>query len=162
MEYKLSFGSISHGTLRSEDLLDAFLSEAEARFPDSKTAADTRRVRDAVLEVDDAATIEAFYASDWVSSVINEDLHDLLNEDLLPFMYFGANEGDGADFGYWFDYDAFETSVQDGETIKVEELPEDLADFYCMYPDAQYIAVISDHGNIELYTAGGEHIYGIV
>lgn len=159
-----TFGSVSHGTLRAEDLLEAFLWECGRRFKhdleNRPELAKIIRIDESIGDIDEETVYEAYYASEYVSELVNETLPDMLNEDLPDFVYFGTHPGDGSDFGYWFSHDAFEQSVDDGATIKVEDFPEDLEEFRAENPDAHLIAVISDHGNIALYSAyDGSHLY---
>ena len=51
-----------------------------------------------------------------------EELTDLLNEHAPAFTYFGAHEGDGADFGFWIDWDAIAYAARDAEVLLVEDL----------------------------------------
>jgi hypothetical protein len=156
---KIQLGSISTGTLLTGVLLGAFMSEAESRG----LLEDTDKLKiayDSIFaEIQEDAVIEAFENSEYASYAVNETLPDLLNEDLPPFIYFGANEGDGADFGYWFDNDSFEQAVQDKECLKVNdlsEIPDTEKDEY------EYYAVVSDHGNVTLYNYKLEELYGVV
>jgi len=83
---KATIGTISHGTLRPEDLLRAFADELEYLDADGKYAeliAEARAGDDVVAELEDA-----------------------LNEFAPPYCYFGAHPSDGADFGFWPDMDA--------------------------------------------------------
>jgi hypothetical protein len=94
----LSFGSVSWGTLRPQDLLTAFVDECNARgIAVSEEASTFRRFTSQMWEIlsDDMAEM--------VDMIINEELIDALSEGLPDGVYFGANEGDGADFGYWAD-----------------------------------------------------------
>lgn len=75
-------GSISTGTLKTIDLIEAFMSALEEINPE-------------------------MYAE--IEQVYQEYLHDFLHDELWPAMeevapedyYFGAHPGDGADFGFW-------------------------------------------------------------
>ena len=85
-----ALGSVSTGTLRTEDLLPRFVAALEAL---SWSAAIERDGYDDLLQV-----------------------HiDELNALCPPFVYFGAHPGDGADFGFWPDHDALEECNHDGE-----------------------------------------------
>ena len=100
-------GSVSHGTLRSEDLLPAFLATLFILDPKHDSMAVLRDEVDDVLArlaadpLDDKANEDA-------SELINEVLIDAINDALPRGWYFGANEGDGADFGVWQDEDVEE------------------------------------------------------
>jgi hypothetical protein len=76
--------SISHATLRTEDLIEAFESWIESVDPKGYT--------ELMEEKDDD------YADDeW----LNEVLFDAMNDYAPEGYYFGATEGDGSDFGFW-------------------------------------------------------------
>jgi hypothetical protein len=162
-----NFGSISHGTLLNSDLLPAFYDEARDRFPHWETQGRepiiaASRIMDVVAildDYDDADAIDQIYRSNAVSDLVN-DLDNLLGEDLPPFVYFGTHPGDCSDFGYWFDSDSFEQSAQDGETVKVAELPDHPKTFAFEHPDAEYVAVVSGHGNVTLYSLYGLQHWG--
>ena len=80
---QFQLGSI--GTLKPEDLLPAFEHAYVSIYPDAK--------------------IPAFFDS------LNEHLQSLIeaiNYHCPPFVYFGTLPGDGADFGFWPDWDALD------------------------------------------------------
>lgn len=172
MAYSFSLGSISHGTLRPADLIPEFVSECYQRNPKMSTwgddVAELYKVMRALDVVEDDAFTDAFYESEYASGMV-ETLVEALNRNLPPFWYFGTHPGDGSDFGYWFASDAFEDACQYGEVVKLEQLPDSATEFAREFPEASYAAVISDHGNIELYglrcCGRGlrfKHLYGVV
>lgn len=85
-------GTVIHATLRSEDLIPAFLDTL--RFHDRKAAArvnasyqpERRRV--------------GFYETELAMFMV-EDLFNALNDIAPAGHYFGAHPGDGSDFGFW-------------------------------------------------------------
>jgi hypothetical protein len=81
-------GTLIHGTLRSEDLIPAFLAECDRL---NITLSTTERL---------AAELHAFGDSEQDSETIDR-LVDLLN--LAPPFghFFGSHPDDGSDFGYW-------------------------------------------------------------
>ena len=90
-------GTVSHGTLRNEDLLDTFsdaLEDCITRNP----ALPLKHRETATTLVWDAR--EAEPDSEIAGELIN-DLIDALNEFAPPGSYFGTLEGDGSDFGFW-------------------------------------------------------------
>lgn len=158
-------GTISHGTLRGADLLEAF---ADALDTLTKRAVDAAELsgsdaRDAfklILEAEECVaeldTLESVPLNDPdVSSAheragdLIEALTDALGEYAPPYCYFGAHEGDGSDFGFWYMPDALDEAERDGELIKAECVPE-------------FVAVISDHGNMTLYRVTATELWGIV
>jgi hypothetical protein len=97
-KYNYPIGSVSSGTMRSEDLLDAFtytlkqLDEPRfTAFSDDNQDAFNDESPDYQESLDQAV----------------EELFDILNEYAGPYFYFGAHEGDGADYGFWFCEESF-------------------------------------------------------
>ena len=76
-------GSVSTGTLRTEDLIPAFRNALAATGNSGSLALHEPPVDDR----DELATLEI-----------------ALQEACPPFVYFGSLEGDGADFGFWVDH----------------------------------------------------------
>jgi hypothetical protein len=134
-------GSISHGTLRPEDLFESFLACA-LRLADEKQADDPtflERVKD----------IESYeYDGEELSEVICF-LEDILNEMALPYTYFGAHVGDGSDFGFWPSMDEID------ELTKYDDFPETL-------PADDDFVMVNCHGNVSVYTADGKLIWDCV
>jgi hypothetical protein len=128
----VTIGSISTGTLRIEDLLDAFAGEL------SRLTNDTHKL------LKDYATVDA---DDWSqgSELVNE-LQEALNEHAPPHVYFGSLEGDGADFGFWPTQEPFSdtcaTHITHEPAGPLNQNTE-LIDLDCNV----YVSV-NDHGNI--------------
>lgn len=144
----LDIGSISHGTLRSEDLASALLDFAE--YFDADMRADLERIAAAESE------------EDWDSEVINDAI-DALQEHAPPYCYVGFHEGDGSDLGVWFNHDVFEEDCRSGDILKISDLAE-LDDMSPADFSAEYIALVNDHGNVTLYRPriAVSEIWGIV
>ncbi len=140
-----SFGSISTGTLRTEDLLDAFASELEhhvQRNADEWCSDEGRARRDECLAlVGEAREVEdgSSHAADEIVCALEERLQDFAP----PYAYFGAHPGDGSDFGYWVS----ESIADDFDGLKVSDTSEVPAD-YC-----GEVLHVNDHGNCTLYAA---------
>ena len=127
------FGSISHGTMRPEDLIPVFCAELRSLGHRSKEL--TRIEREF-----SKANTESYYESE--DSLFDlEELFDMLNEHSPAYAYFGANMGDGSDYGFWL----WEDFSEDFDGLKVEDLA-DVPDDYM-----GEILVINDHGNMTLY-----------
>jgi len=116
-------GTVSRGTLRLEDLIPAFISAVddvlEASTFESDSPDRVQRVGEihAILgEIEGRVYVgesapsfppvfsEAFAPGYFDSEEAGWDLEtlfDLLNELAPEGFYFGAHEGDGADFGFW-------------------------------------------------------------
>lgn len=134
----LELGTISHGTLRACDLASAIVDALrEIEHDDSDLLADLDRIA-----ADDAA--------DDADDIVNDGI-DALQEYAPPFCYVGMHEGDASDLGVWFLHDSFEEACRDGDVLKIDDSselddmsPQDVASH-------EYIAVVSDHGNVTLY-----------
>lgn len=95
-------GTVSRGTMRTEDLIPTFMSHLFKEDP--KKARMIWKKYPNLLHAlcDKQAGIE----SDWWES---EEAYDILNNDLFDEMqnyapeghYFGSHPGDGSDYGYW-------------------------------------------------------------
>jgi hypothetical protein len=106
---QFQLGSISTGTLRTEDLRHAFANTLEAlEVGMPPTPAGEPRWLNLVEEARD----DKFYADQDDQSVI-DDLSDALNKFCPPFVYFGTLEGDGADFGFWVEQNAIDDFVSE-------------------------------------------------
>ena len=135
-------GSISHGTLRTIDLLRAFTFELSYLSGDYVALVNCADERHEAINVDsDNETSED-------SELVNE-LIDALNDLAPPYCYFGAHEGDGSDFGFWPLMDA----IDELPRIKHEE-GEDL-------PDEDH-CYVNDHGNVTVYGADGTVLLELV
>lgn len=140
-----NIGSISSGTMKENDLIVRFIEALEPLDKERAMLLESR-VKETLFE-------------QWVEGE-NPDLSDVLEslmEELdghaLPYFYFGAHAGDGADFGWWLNDDALEDefgAFADDEHLKVSDLEEVPASF------AGEVLVVSDHGNATLYAATTE------
>lgn len=148
------FGSISHRTLRTEDLLSAFLSELEWQtrrngdyYARPENFEERDKLNDLVGEAqdcfaDDGSSIDTDKA-DLADELVNETLPDALSRFAPVYGYFGAHCGDGSDFGFWPN-DIEETKEQVGfVSSQTQEYPGD--DF-----SGEWLHV-NDHGNCTLY-----------
>ena len=136
MQYA-SMGSVSSGTMRTEDLIPAFLDELEyhaKRNHRKDHLAEVKRIR----EASDAAD---YYETDDAGWNLNETLFDALNEYALPYFYFGAHPGDGADYGFWLT-DGFEYDFDGLKVSDTSEIPRGYTG---------EVLLVSDHGNMTLF-----------
>ncbi len=149
-------GSIASGSLRTEDLLPAFLDcldswkeELSLSLPIGATFEQTESVKREVSRIDDLlADIESRQSSDdyYESEEAQYDMESLeseLQNVAPPYFYFGAHPGDGADFGFWLSED----SLADFDGLRVDDLAE-VPDDYC-----GEVLLVNDHGNTSLYIA---------
>ena len=157
-----TMGSISHGTLRPEDLISAFADELRRVM--KRNGRHTELLKDAdraIRALDRGGWASNSYGAkegidldDFASDVVNE-LQDALSEYASPYLYFGTHEGDGADFGWWPDMHNIR------ELPRYDDTGAAADDKFC----GDFITV-SDHGNIEIYCrfANGKirNYFGIV
>ena len=97
-------GTVSHGTLREEDLVPAFLSVLKDMAPEEAQVIE-ERYADEIAHLQEGKEPNADRLG-WLM----EDLFDALNEKAPEGWSFGAHEGDGSDFGFWWGEDE-----EDGE-----------------------------------------------
>lgn len=93
-------GSISHGTLRPQDLLRTFARELERLDGSNGYYALLNEARGLADELDNDGSGGGFGPREAAGEVIDE-LSEQLNARAPEGFYFGAHEGDGADFGFW-------------------------------------------------------------
>jgi hypothetical protein len=92
--------SISHGTLRQEDLIPTFTATLKLLAPEP-----TIREADLIAEAEGWADTPADLLDSALHAenggyILNE-LTDALDNLAPEGFYFGAHEGDGSDFGFW-------------------------------------------------------------
>ncbi|HMM21473.1 MAG TPA: hypothetical protein PKA10_12205 [Selenomonadales bacterium] len=99
METTGTFGSISHGTHRLEDLIPAFMDALK----ELDEAAAARLIQEYPLVLTkDGSSIEDYneFAREEACYLLDR-LFDILAEYAPKNGYFGAHPGDGSDFGFW-------------------------------------------------------------
>lgn len=151
MKY-LELGSYSSGTMREEDLIPTFLDALESVASKKEVRALKREYRAVLRALDRDGEIPDNLQSD--ASWLLDSLFDALQEYCPPRCYFGAHEGDGADYGVWCD----SPNAHDGDVI-LSEWPS-VAECRAMiqqfaqegyFPD---VFVVTDHGNVTLLSVG--------
>jgi len=134
----IRIGTLISGTLRDEDLLEAFADELE------RITHGTGAHRSLISE---ARTLpEPEFASDIVAELI-----DALNEYAPIHCYFGALKGDGSDFGFWPTGDDWDNCS--GHWVSKHEFIDH---------DCRVFVQINDHGNITVSELRGEEIWSVV
>lgn len=147
------FGSVSSGTMRTEDLLDAFADELECLDTDKAHAQLIEDARKYLENDQDESDPDGD-----IGAEIVDEMFSAMNEFAPPFGHFGAHPGDGADYGFWFSEDCFNDAVHAGEVVKV-----DAGDEWPDLPDGvQYVAEVTDHGNLTLYTPDHSEVWSLV
>ena len=142
-------GSVSTGTLEPADLLETFTRELgrlvalSNRLPEYEPLLTETR---AILAAMEGAPDDCGYQGDAQDGPL-EDVINALGEFAPPYAYFGPYCGDGADFGFWPDWEAIEEAEHDGTLAKIAD-PSNLDDITRGQLDALYV---NDHGNATLY-----------
>ena len=132
-----SIGSISHGTMRTEDLLPDFAWELDHHLKRQPKSFKRAKYRKLIREAEKIEKEEAFDTEEaqWLLDEIGEALGDFAP----PYCYFGAHEGDGADYGYW-------PSIEGYDGLKVEGL-EDVPKGY-----SGEVLIVNERGNLTFGT----------
>ncbi len=101
--------SVSHGTMRLEDLIPRFISELEDRQNDNLYTSDSdeaelvalnTRVTALLADIESRIEGEGYYESESAMWDL-ESLFDALDLFAADGLTFGAHLGDGSDYGYW-------------------------------------------------------------
>ena len=93
-------GTISHGTLRPQDLIPAFLDALRAVALAAYAAAMAQPDGFAIRVIDAPADDSDWWHGDEAQALL-ERLTDALESSAPEGHYFGAHPGDGSDFGFW-------------------------------------------------------------
>lgn len=147
-----SLGSISSGTLLTDDLLVSFADELEyhvQRNAEEWCSDEGRKRRDELLALVTETRDGSIEGEGDLADAVLEELQDALGEFAPPYTYFGAHEGDGADFGYWPSLDAIEElpEVENGDEAKA------------LGTDCRFV---NDHGNVTIFGGDGTVIWDCV
>ena len=152
-------GSYSHGTMRSEDLIPEFMSMLESVDKDraEKLIKEYSDVFDYLYE---NVPEEVDMALEENMGYLVDELFDILNDYCPPYCYFGAHEGDGADYGVWISYDSLKEDVANGEVMQVSDLSEldEVLTESGFIPSM--VVLENDHGNVVLYSQTVELVRG--
>jgi hypothetical protein len=152
----LPIGTISSGTLRSDDVIPELLAAADSV---RMSAADRRRVRELRREWRSVAAALAHDTDDDPDDgTIWNDLLDLLQGYAPDYCSVGAHDGDGADIGVWpsWDYLESESAGQHDSATRLCNASvyktDSLSDAPKGFP---HVWVVNDHGNATLYRRSG-------
>lgn len=135
----LPIGSISTGTHLVHDLIPRYLDAVNS----IALTKENRKVVNAISR--------RFDSTRTPQDILIEDLDTLtlLLEDSVPeHTYFGAHEGDGADFGVWVDWEGIEYAIKAGEMGRSDSLPNPGNALDWM---VRHWLIVNDHGNATLY-----------
>lgn len=153
----IEIGSVSCATLRPADLIPAFMevmrihnSGVYVKLLDAVPGL-ARLYRDAVANLESGHENEGesgWFESEEAALFLNDDLFDAMQIIAPPYTYFGAHEGDPADFGFWPDVDSLQEDIRQGFIMQRDDLSD---------PDivrhTGTVAIVNDHGNLSLYSA---------
>jgi hypothetical protein len=134
---KVTIGTVSEGTLRTEDLLEEFAGELHRLDKDNTLLATVEKLWAASHDMEyrerdgweyclncgncedelDQLCSEASARISEHADYLVQELTDALNSYCPPFVYFGTHPGDGADFGFWPDMDALHEAMYDTRHI---------------------------------------------
>jgi len=92
--------SVSHGTLRTQDLLQAFLDAVQEYAPDHYEGIMVQPFSFIPAHVQDEGDSSEWYDSEEAQWKLDE-LTEILSEAAPDGCYFGSHPGDGSDFGFW-------------------------------------------------------------
>ncbi len=165
----LSIGTISSGTLRPEDLIEAFLSELRPLRLSRQDRAAFRKLEREYEAIDPDAdpTDDDPDPAEVLSDILGEI--EVIAESYVPdYCYLGATEGDGAEIGVWPVTEALEpTSHQggyDGNIWRSANLPNENAEEMHSFRHLNgagspctftHWLHVNDHGNATLYRRSG-------
>lgn len=140
---RLSIGSAISGTLKAEDLIPAFI---DLSLTVEMNAANRARVYEIKHEFEKFPDEDDWTADqrDRADEMI-EDIGEILNHYCPPFTYFGANDGDGADFGVWVGNEVPFHGNSTEDIGKGPNLPMASKVFQA------YWLQVNDHGNCTLW-----------
>lgn len=134
-------GSISHGTMRTEDLLPLFARVLGTLARKNRLSGLYRSL------LRDARRIQR--SGEWSSNdaiCVLDELFDALDDFAPMYCRFGAHEGDCANYGFWpLDIEEIQRLVFENYGIVVSDLSEVPPRF------SGEILLINDHGNASLY-----------
>jgi hypothetical protein len=134
-------GSISSATMRPDDLIPTFLSELATQMREGPRIKGHAKLWRAIDKRSDKPNYYESEDADWDL----ESLFDALNGYAGPYFYFGANEGDGADYGFWLSMDSIDEAVRCKDLLKVGDLADVPSDY------RGEVLLVNDHGNATLY-----------
>ena len=130
-------GSVSSGTMRKEDLIPTFVGILRKLAPN-----DDDEFLDSVQGRINKDKDGNYFDSEDATFDLDE-LFTRLDKQAPPYFYFGENEGDGADYGFWLSEDA----IRDFDGLRVDDT-SDVPDDY-----TGEVLHVNDHGNMSLYAA---------
>ena len=147
---EFQLGSISTGTLRTEDLLPVFTATMRQFLTDNGHKS---------IYVERAETIirNDFYDMELADELVGT-LMDGIQGYCPPFVYFGTLPGDGADFGFWPDLEAIDESCG----LKHHRRTHNPDTGEIVLEDDSVIVQINDHGNVTVMDMARNVLWSVV
>lgn len=96
----VSIGTVSHGTMRPQDLIPRFLDVLREVDPGQYSAFISTPFTAVPSYVQDEGDDSDWWQSEDAGHLLNE-LFEALDDAAPLGMVFGASEGDGSDYGFW-------------------------------------------------------------
>ena len=155
-------GSISHGTLNPRGLIPVYLDALDdlkermslsARPGEELSTAELVGTLDDLMgEIERRSEDPAYYDSEEALFDL-EELTEELHGFAPPYAYFGAQEGDASDFGFWPDWHHIEYA----RAGRPPELPsgDDVPEAAPEEGEPAEFLHVNDHGNATLYVWNG-------
>lgn len=106
-------GTVSWGTMKSEDLIPSFVSVLKDLDTKHEYKALIMEAESLPYEEEESDSIFDYYQNPDEAAEIVDALFDALNSLAPEGFYFGATEGDGADYGFWQFYEEGEDSEEE-------------------------------------------------
>jgi len=141
-----SIGTLSHGTMRDEDLIPCFCDELERLCKanqETEPASLWQPYLERIAKIREEMETDDYFDSEDASFDLNDFLFDALSAFALPYFYFGAHPGDGSDYGFWLHDDVL--ALNDFDGLKVSDLSE------VPFKYKGEILLVNDHRNVSLY-----------
>ena len=127
-------GALSSGSLAIDDLLRASSNAIDILIDHERL---TKHEASTIQEEVDTISDESEDADD-----VLQEAEDLINGAVPDYVYYGGNEGDPADVGFWISWDSVEEDRRNGE----------LTEYADVTPSFSGLAIdVNDHGNATLY-----------
>lgn len=153
---KPSIGTVSHGTLREQDLIPAFLNELAYYAPKTgMRIANSYELQECDFDSDE---FTEFCEGNTDACELIEALIDALNDIAPPLTYFGTTKGDGSDFGFW-PVDISEL-IREGEILQFADDTRNPT--HAELSGYNYFARVNDHGNVTVYARNYREVLAIV
>ena len=151
---QFQIGSISTGTLKTEDLIEAFnhaLTDMHHGY--------WLDINELMSEgADQAAMFNKQPTDEQLQAWVLDRLMEELQAGCPPFVYFGTLPGDGADFGFWADLEAIDESCG----LKHHRRTHNPDTGEIVLEDDSVIVQINDHGNVTVMDLARNVLWSVV